>query len=138
MEFVEKCNQDTTTHIVLELVDKGLTPIIQVPGVAINKVFKSAVKKIYHQHRTKLPIIMGEKLLILWEQLVDFVLEAIEEINEQNNEHQFISDSFKKCGLNPWSKDNSMKAFTDHLDSLESNEILRAMLANQRALPLGD
>jgi hypothetical protein len=70
--------------------------------------------------------------------LVDFVLEAIEEINEQNNEHQFISDSFKKCGLNPWSKDNSMKAFTDHLDSLESNEILRAMLANQRALPLGD
>jgi len=65
MEFVEKCNQDTTTHIVLELVDKGLTPIIQVPGVAINKVFKSAVKKIYHQHRTKLPIIMGEKLLIL-------------------------------------------------------------------------
>ena len=70
--------------------------------------------------------------------MVDFVLEAIEEINEQNNEHHFISDSFKKCGLNPWSKDNSMKAFTDHLDSLESNEILRAMLANQRALPLGD
>jgi hypothetical protein len=68
--------------------------------------------------------------------LVEFVLGAIEEINEQNNDHCFISDLFKKCGLNPWSKDNSLKAFVDHLDSLESKEILNAMLANQTALPL--
>jgi hypothetical protein len=61
MEFVERCNQDTTTtHIALELVDEGLTPIIQVPDVAINKVFKSAVKKRYHQHRAKLPVTMGK------------------------------------------------------------------------------
>jgi hypothetical protein len=139
MEFVERCNQDTTTtHIALELVDEGLTPIIQVPDVAINKVFKSAVKKRYHQHRAKLPVTMGKKLSISREQLVEFVLEAIDEINEQNNEHQYISDAFKKCGLNPWSKDNSMKAFKEHLDSLESNEILRAMLANQTALTIQD
>ena len=139
MEFIEKCNQDTArTQIVLELVEEGLTPIIQVPDVAINKLFKSAVKKRYHQHRAKLPIMIGKKVSISREQLVDFVLEAIEEINEHNNEHQFISDSFKKCGLNPWSKDNSMKAFMDHLDSLESNAILKAMLANQTSLPLGD
>jgi hypothetical protein len=70
--------------------------------------------------------------------LVDFVLGAIEEINDQNNDNPIISDSFKKCGLNPWSKDNSLKAFVDHLDSLESNEILKAMLANKTALPLRD
>jgi hypothetical protein len=139
LQFIEKCNQDTTTtHIVLELVDEGLTPIIQVPDVAINKVFKSAVKNRYHQHRAKMPVSIGKKISISREQLVDFVLGAIEEINDQNNDNPIISDSFKKCGLNPWSKDNSLKAFVDHLDSLESNEILKAMLANQTALPLRD
>jgi hypothetical protein len=44
-EFVEKCNADKAndTRIVLELVDEGLTPIIQVPDIAVNKVFKAAV-----------------------------------------------------------------------------------------------
>jgi hypothetical protein len=47
LEFIERCNADKEagTQIVLELVDEGLTPIIQVPDVAVNKVFKSAVKK---------------------------------------------------------------------------------------------
>ena len=52
MEFVERCNADkaTTTRIVIELVDEGLTPIIQVPDVAVNKVFKAAVKERYHKY----------------------------------------------------------------------------------------
>ncbi len=125
MEFIQKCNDDsTTTHIVLELVDEGLTPIIQVPDVAINKVFKAGVKKRYHQHRTELSVEVGKKVSISREMLVDFVLQTIEEINEQNNDNHFITDSFKKCGLNPWSKENSLQAFQEHLDSLESNEIL--------------
>jgi hypothetical protein len=47
MEFIERCNADnaTETWIVVELVDEGLTPIIQVPDVAVNKVFKSTIKK---------------------------------------------------------------------------------------------
>ncbi|MFN9981274.1 MAG: hypothetical protein ACK53Y_15215, partial [bacterium] len=49
IEFIEKCNKDT------------ITTCIQVPDVAINKVFKSAVKNRYHQHRAKMPVSIGKK-----------------------------------------------------------------------------
>ena len=63
-EFVEKCNADkaTDTRIVLELVDEGLTPIIQVPDVAVNKVFKAAVKEKYHAYRSGLQFAIEKKL----------------------------------------------------------------------------
>jgi hypothetical protein len=46
-----KCNEQettTSTKIIMETVDEGLTLIIQVPDVAVNKVFKEGVKKQYH------------------------------------------------------------------------------------------
>jgi hypothetical protein len=137
LNFIAKSNEENKdTTVVVELVDEGLTPIIQVPDVAVNKVFKAAVKKRYHQYRSELPLVIGKKVSVTREQLVDFVLQAIDEINEDNNDNLFIHDAFKKCGLNPWSKNNSLKAFKDHLDSLEENMILKAMLTNQTALPL--
>jgi hypothetical protein len=53
MELIERCNVDNTTEtwVVMELVDEGLTPIIQVPNVTLNKVFKSSVKRKYHTYR---------------------------------------------------------------------------------------
>ena len=137
LNFITRSNEENKdTKVLVELVDEGLTPIIQVPDVAVNKVFKAAVKKRYHQYRAELPVVIGKKVSVTREQLVDFVLQAIDEINEDNNDNLFIHDAFKKCGLNPWSKNNSLKAFKDHLDSLEENMILKAMLTNQTALPL--
>jgi len=45
LDFIAKCNEQTTTStkIIIEMVDEGLTPIIQVPDVAVNKVFKAGV-----------------------------------------------------------------------------------------------
>ena len=140
LSLVKKCNEDesTTTTIVLELVEEGLTPIIQVPDVAVNKVFKSGVKQRYHQYRSTLPLTIGKKISISREQLVDFVLETIDDINNKNNDDPFIADSFRRCGLNPWSRGKSLTAFQDHLDGLETNDVLRAMLSNQKALPIID
>ncbi len=123
---------------IMELVDEGLTPIIQVPDVAVNKIFKAGVKKRYHQYRSGLPVTIGKKITVSRETLVDFVLSTIEEINKSNNESQYISDAFKRCGLNPWSKEKSLEAFQDHLSKLESNAILAAMITNQKAMPLID
>jgi len=138
LEFIERCNSDKLTHtrIVHELVDEGLTPIIQVPDVAVKKVFKSTVKKKYHHYRSGLAVNIGQKVSVSREKVVEFVLDAIREINDNNNEHQFITDAFKRCGLNPWSQNKSLEAFQQHLDKLESNDVLRAMLLNQNALDL--
>jgi len=139
--FIDKFNapeNETGTRIIMELVDEGLTPIIQVPDVAVNKIFKAGVKKRYHQYRSGLPVTIGKKITVSRETLVDFVLSTIEEINKSNNESQYISDAFKRCGLNPWSKEKSLEAFQDHLSKLESNAILAAMITNQKAMPLTD
>jgi hypothetical protein len=90
----------------------------------------------YHNYRSRLPINIGQKISVPHETVVGFVLDAIKQINEENNDKQFITDAFKRCGLNPWSQSQSLKAFNEHLDKLETNEVLCAMLANQKALPL--
>ena len=138
VEFIERCNADkaTKTKIVLELVDEGLTSIIQVPDVAVNKIFKALVKQRYHVYRSGLEMKIGEKISVPRETLVDFVLDAIAEINRQNFETHYIMDAFKRCGLNPWSQQKSLEAFREHLDRLEANKVLQAMLANQKALSL--
>jgi len=138
LEFVERCNSDkaTDTKVIIELVDEGLTPIIQVPDVAVNKVFKSAVKKRYHLYRSGLPINIGEKISVPRETLLGFILDAIKEINEQNDDVQFIRDAFCRCGMNPWSKEHSLHLFRQHLDNLEENDVLRTMLSNQEAVSL--
>jgi hypothetical protein len=83
-----------------------------------------------------LPVSVGKKITVTREQLVDFVLQTIEEINHKNEHQRFIADAFIKCGLNPWGAGKSLEAFDNHLSKLESNEILRAMITNQTALEL--
>jgi hypothetical protein len=138
LQFIKKCNEDDTTNtsIIFELVDEGLTPIIQVPDVAVNEVFKAGVKQHYHQYQSTLPVTIGKKVVVSRDMLVDFVLDTIREINDDNNEHQFIAESFKRCGLNLWSKEKSLEAFHNHLGVLRKNDVLRAMLTNQKALSL--
>jgi len=106
------------------LVDEGLTPIILIPDVAVNKVFKSGVKHRYHQYRSTLPLTVGKKVTVSCEMLVDFVLETINDINNKNNENPFIAESFRRCRLNPWSKGQSLTAFQEHLDGLDTNDVL--------------
>jgi hypothetical protein len=138
VQFIERCNADkaTKTKIVLELVDEGLTPIIQVPDVAVNKIFKALVKQKYHVYRSGLDMKIGGVESVPRKTLVDVVLDAIAEINDQNFETHYIMDTFKCCGLNPWSQQKSLEAFREHLDWLEANKVLKAMLANQKALSL--
>jgi hypothetical protein len=138
LQFIDKCNnqETTTTKIITETVDEGLTPIIQVPDVAVNKVFKDGVKKLYHEFRSSLPVTVGKKITVTREQLVDFVLQTIDKINKKNEDQRSIADAFIQCGLNPWGATKSLEAFHNHLTKLESNEILRAMITNQMALEL--
>jgi hypothetical protein len=79
---------------------------------------------------------ISQKVSVSCETMVQFLLDAISDINLQNNQQQFIRDAFVRCGLNPWSEKNSLQAFKDHLDKLEENEVLKTMLQNQKALSL--
>jgi hypothetical protein len=65
------------------------------------------------------------------------VLGSIADNNGCSGKQLLIQDAFKYCGLNPWSSENSLKAFKEHLDQLENNNILKAMIIkNQEAVKL--
>jgi hypothetical protein len=76
------------------------------------------------------------KISVPHESLLGFILDAIKEINEQNDDVQFIKDAFCRCGMNPWSKEKSLNLFKQYLDNFEENDLLCAMLSNQEAVSL--
>jgi hypothetical protein len=139
LNFIENNNKDEKKKatIILALVDEGLTPIIQVPDVAVNKIFKQNLKKRYYSYRSEMDIEVGKKIRVSKEKIIDMILGSIADINGCSDKQLLIHDAFKYCGLNPWSSDNSIKAFHEHLDQLENNNILKAMIVkNQEAVKL--
>jgi hypothetical protein len=138
MKFIKDNNNDNNNKISITsaLVDEGLTPIIQVPDVAVNKIFKKNLKEQYYKYRLLMNATVGKKLRVSREKVVEFILQSIDNINSQSTQSFLIHDAFEYCGLNPWSMENSMKAFKEHLNPLESNHILKAMITNQTALQL--
>jgi hypothetical protein len=54
LNFIENNNKDENKKatIILALVDEELTPIIQVPDVAVNKIFKHNLKKRYYSYQS--------------------------------------------------------------------------------------
>jgi len=59
------------------------------------------VKNKYHIYRLGLPINIGQKISVPRETAAGFMLDAIKEMNDQSNDKQFITNAFKRCGLNP-------------------------------------
>jgi len=138
LNFIRNNNKDPKNATIFSaLVDEGLTPIIQVPDVAVNKTFKQKLKDRYYQHRLQLNVEQGVKVKVTREKVVDFILESIKDINQKSMKDFSIHDAFKFCGLNPWSTQNSLLAFKNHLDELENNNVLKSMiLRNQKAVEL--
>jgi hypothetical protein len=139
VKFIDENNNNNKIKatITLGIVDEGLTPIIQVPDVAVNKIFKQNLKKKYYSYRAELDIEIGKKIKVSKEKIVEMILGSIAEINDCSSKELLIQDAFKYCGLNPWSTENSLRAFKEHLDGLEKNNTLKAMiLDNQEALRL--
>jgi hypothetical protein len=68
---------------------------------------------------------------------VEMILGSFADINDCSTKQLKIHDAFKYCGLNPWSSENSLKAFKEHLHKLENNNILKAIThTNQEAVQL--
>jgi CRISPR/Cas system CSM-associated protein Csm2 small subunit len=98
MQFIKESNSKNKTKIVPVLVNKGLTHIIQVPDVAINKTFKQTLKDQYYKHQLELEITIGRKLRVAREKMVEFIVNAIDEINDISTKTLMIQDAFKYCG----------------------------------------
>jgi hypothetical protein len=86
--FISDSNKDPNNlTIISALVDEGLTPIIQVPDVAVNKVFKQKLKKKYYKHQLEQHAELGKKVRISREKVVDFILVSIDDINQESTKY---------------------------------------------------
>jgi hypothetical protein len=92
---------------------------MQVP--VVDKIFNSAIKERYDHYQPKSPNNIGKKVLVAHETVTDFVLDAIAEINEHNDEKQM---PLKKYGFNPRSKGKSLGGFQEHLNMLKKMRYL--------------
>ena len=87
----------------------------------INKPLKSKLRSHYYTHVHGLNSKPGEKIIISRKKLMTFIVLSFNEINNEQIYDKTISESFNKCGVNPYSLDSDLEIFRRHLDSI--NEV---------------
>jgi hypothetical protein len=98
-------------ELVLEFIDPCLTSIYQPPDIVVNGPLKKMIREEYHNHvfglfrnsEEALSLNAGDKIPVSREDLVGFIENAYDKINSANRKNRWIADSFKTCGLDPWS-----------------------------------
>jgi hypothetical protein len=139
-EFVRNHNEkNPKSKIIIAFVEAGMTPIMQVPDICINKPIKESVRNLYYQYRDKILSATnapkpGEKFKVPREVVWGFVEETFHNINKTNLASRWIAEGFRMCGQDPFWKDRS--AFHKHLDSLSENSIYAMMQKNNGPLKL--
>jgi len=77
----------------------------------------------------------GDKIPVSRENLVGFIQNAYDKINSVNRKNHWIADSFKTCGLDPWSE-NTKRDFEAHLEKLSESRVYQALIDQHTAVQL--
>ena len=127
VKWINEENKISETKIIVEFIDECLTSIYQPCDVTMNKPLKAKVCHHYYTHIRGLNTKPGEKIVITRELLMKFIVSSFNKINNEQMHNRSIAESFNTCGVNPYSRNNNLKSFTKHLDSLnevEAHELL--------------
>lgn len=136
-------NRPEEEELVVEFIDPCLTSIYQPPDVAVNGPLKKMIREEYHNHVAKLfstskqsaNLKAGDKIPVSRENLVGFIQNAYDKINSVNRKNRWIADSFKTCGLDPWS-DTTKQEFEAHLEKLSESRVYQALIDQHTAVQL--
>ena len=100
------------------------------------------IREEYHNHVTELcssskqtNLHAGDKIPVSRENLVRFIENAYSKINFTNRKNRWIVDSFKTCGLDPWSS-NTKIDFEAHLEKLSESRVYQALIDQHTAVQL--
>eukprot|EP00474_Spongospora_subterranea_P006789 CRZ07247.1 hypothetical protein [Spongospora subterranea] len=139
-EWLENNHSSTGGKVWIEYISEGMTSILQVCDIAINKPLKAHVHKAYFDFRLQAIQNLTAKQLtdsvftVPRENLFEMIENAFELINQQNYRRQWIADAFEKCGQNPWVEGDSK--FEAHLASLNENCVYQHMKEGNQTLKL--
>ncbi|OQR85418.1 hypothetical protein ACHHYP_11851 [Achlya hypogyna] len=115
--------------IVLSFIPAGLTSILQVCDLIINKALKAAFKRRYCEFKIKNDPGPGGKYIVARENVLEWIETATREIDSAQTSTSGIAAAFKKYGQDPRAK---------NADELQENRIYASLLENQTAVDLSD
>jgi hypothetical protein len=133
-------NSDSPNKIYIEYIPEGMTSIIQVCDIAINKPLKEKIKLQYYTFRDQCikeataVTLTGTVFTVPRECLVEMIELAYDELNSANQKRRSIANAFAQCGQDPWAEDQS--AFDRHLTGLKENTIYKHMAEATGSLTL--
>ena len=116
--YIEDTNGRDNTYIMIKMIPKGLTSVLQVGDVGINHDLKVLVKQDFQERiAAKRFGIVENKLRIDRLQFLDIVEGAFKTLMKEKSD-EWIRDLFKKCGQDPEEHDGGR--FEKHLKECES------------------
>jgi hypothetical protein len=119
-------------------IPEGMTAVLQVGDVAVNKLLKAKIRTIFyknlyatdpdlnqdnHEMNMYSPIQprRRKKIKITRQQFISIVEEAHVEINNENQKKRWIERAAQQCNQHPYHKDS--KVFHDYLERLDQTSI---------------
>ena len=133
-------NPDWRFTFVIEFVDPYLTSVYQPPDVMYNKPFKVLIRTKYNESISieliKCNLNIGDKYKVSRDDLINFICQTIDELNEKYKQTRQISNSFEQCGLNHLIINTDL--FLKHLESLTRTFMYKALTDQHEAVTLSN
>ncbi len=121
--------------IAVGFIPGGLTSIMQVCDLVVNKPLKQRFKQLYTAYKLRNDPGAGKKVKVKRDDVLLWLEQAICEFNEKNHDGRLLEKSFKKYGQD-FRVAGFPEEFKAHLQSLSENTIYEALINNQLALEL--
>ena len=85
-DWIKETNLKEKHMTVHDYIEAGITSIYRLPDIMINKPFKDTMKKTYGKYRNEIvhSFATGEIIKISCRKLIDLILEAYTQMNEEN------------------------------------------------------
>jgi hypothetical protein len=121
--------------IAVGFIPGGLTSIMQVCDLVVNKPLKQRFKQLYTAYKLRNDPGAGKKVKVKRDDVLLWLEQAIGDFNEKNLNGRLLEKSFKKYGQD-FRVDGFSEEFKAHLRSLSENTIYEALMNNQVAIEL--
>ena len=133
-------NPDRTCIFVIEFVDPCLTSVYQPPDGMYNKPVKALIRTKSNESISieliKGNLNIGDKYKVSRGDLINFICQIIDELNDKYHQSKQIFKSFEQCGLNNLC--NNTDLFMKHLASLTETSIYKALTDQHKAITVSN
>ncbi|MGH7955200.1 MAG: hypothetical protein ACREOZ_04490 [Gloeomargaritales cyanobacterium] len=136
--IAENERDPTKTRIEIEYIDGCLTSVYQPCDIVVNRSLKTEVRLQYAQQMRNFPSKPGDKMVVTREDLVGFIENATNKINNDQIRGRTIASAFNTCGVNPYATEEQLKIFENHLTKLSRDgELYKSLLKQNEHILFG-